>query len=81
MANQGTFGIIALMLFLLSWLWVGMKLGGAIGISVIAFIVNFMTSGLFQNTFGDSENLQFVILFWALTMAGYFSRRSYSQSP
>ena len=53
-------------------------MGGSESYIGLGFLSNFCLSGMFQNTFGDSENLQFMIIIWAMFTGWYlFNKHSY----
>ena len=69
LANQGAIGFILLMLFFFFGIKSFYQINNGAGMIAVAFMANFCFSGLFQNTFGDSENLQFMILVWSMFSA------------
>lgn len=62
LASTGAIGVICVILFYLFWMLETYKF------SFILFpvVINFLTSGLFQYTFGDGENLFLIMTLWAL---------------
>jgi len=81
LANQGLLGIIILISFLFYSFKIFINMNEAESFIALGFFANFCFSGLFQNTFGDSENLQFMIIIWAVFVAWYLiNKRSYLKS-
>lgn len=81
LANQGVFGAFSFLLFLLFTLKMFYRSEGSESLIGISFMVNFIVSGLFQNTFGDSENLQFIMIVWSAFVAWFlFSKHSCSKN-
>ena len=71
LATQGAVGITFLLLFLLYSFKASLMIKGPESFIALGFFSNFCLSGLFQNTFGDSENLQFMLIIWAMFIAWY----------
>ncbi|MEE3078568.1 MAG: O-antigen ligase family protein [Bdellovibrionota bacterium] len=66
LASTGSFGVIALILFCLLWLYEAKSFP-----IVFAFIFNFLLSGQVQYTFGDGENLFLIMTVWLITSSFY----------
>jgi O-antigen ligase len=63
LVSTGLIGALAFLAFCLLWLFETYKFS-YIG---FPFVINFLTSGLFQYTFGDGENMFLIMAVWAFT--------------
>jgi len=66
MASTGFFGLIALLCFLFFWAKEMAARKDLVGLVSIAFIAYFIGSGMVQYTFGDGENVFFIMFIYAL---------------
>jgi len=66
LASTGIIGFIIVMLFHLAWLKESYFDPGLFGIIVFPFLIGFIVSGTVQYTFGDGENLFFVLGLFSL---------------
>lgn len=66
LASTGVVGLICTLGFFITWLIESYKRKDLIGVLVFPFVVNFLTSGLFQYTFGDGENLFLIMGAWGI---------------
>ncbi len=66
LASMGLLGISAFLFFLISWAREAYLNEGLIHKIGFPFLVTLVVSGQVQNTFGDGENLFFIMLIWIL---------------
>lgn len=76
LASTGGVGFIFLVAFHLLWLFESYRKKGVHGKLVFPFVVTFIVTGMFQYTFGDGENVFFIMAIYALSQVD-FSKRSY----
>jgi O-antigen ligase len=67
LASTGIVGFIATLGFFLAWLIESFKRNDFIGLMTFPFVTSFLTSGLFQYTFGDGENLFLIMGIWTIS--------------
>ena len=66
LASTGFIGALSFLLFSLLWLVNSYKREDVVGKITFPVVVSFIVSGMFQYTFGDGENVFFIMLLWAL---------------
>ncbi|CBW25253.1 putative membrane protein [Halobacteriovorax marinus SJ] len=66
LASTGIVGFICTLGFFVTWLMESYKRKDLTGILTFPFVVSFLTSGLFQYTFGDGENLFLLMGVWTI---------------
>ena len=66
LASAGIFGALAFILFSVLWIWDGYRREDVVGRIMFPVSISFSVSGTVQYTFGDGENLFFLMLVWAL---------------
>ena len=66
LASTGFVGAVSFLLFSLLWLVNSYKREDVVGKITFPIVVSFIVSGMFQYTFGDGENMFFIMLLWAL---------------
>ncbi len=71
LGSTGWIGLIALLAFHFLWFFEAYKMGGAMGSTMMAFVVSLFVSGQFQYTLGDGENLYLVMMVYMLWHALY----------
>ena len=67
LASTGILGFIAVLGFFVSWMYESYKRNDFIGKISFVFGVSFFTSGLFQYTFGDGENVFMLMGVWVIS--------------
>lgn len=67
LASTGLLGAIFIILFHIFWVLEMFKRDDLLAMIALPFVVNFATSGLFQYTFGDGENLFLIFAIYALS--------------
>ncbi|OUR98884.1 hypothetical protein A9Q84_05580 [Halobacteriovorax marinus] len=67
LASTGIVGFLATLGFFIAWLIESFKRRDLIGDLTFPFVLSFITSGMFQYTFGDGENLFLIMGVWALS--------------
>jgi len=74
LASTGVLGFIAILGFFISWLIETFKRKDILGQISFVFFISFFTSGLFQYSFGDGENLFLIMGIWMLTQVSKFKK-------
>lgn len=77
LASTGLPGFIALLLFHLFWLLEMYRRDDLIARLTFPFVIGFTISGQFQYTFGDGENLFFIMAVWAFSQGKYTTIKVY----
>lgn len=67
LASTGIVGFLATLGFFLAWLIESFRRKDIIGDLTFPFVLSFITSGMFQYTFGDGENLFLIMGVWTLS--------------
>jgi O-antigen ligase len=75
LASTGLFGFLAVFGFFIAWLIETYKRNDIIGQVSFVFFISFFTSGLFQYTFGDGENLFLIMGVWMISQVGKFTNK------
>lgn len=71
LASTGIVGLICTLGFFISWLIESYKRKDTIGALTFPFVASFLTSGLFQYTFGDGENLFLIMIVWTISRVNF----------
>ena len=66
LASTGFVGVVSFLIFSLLWLVSSYKREDVVGRITFPVVISFIVSGMFQYTFGDGENVFFIMLLWAL---------------
>lgn len=67
LASTGIIGFLATLGFFLAWAFESYKRNDFIGLMTFPFVISFLTSGMFQYTFGDGENLFLIMGIWTIS--------------
>jgi O-antigen ligase len=70
LASTGGIGFLTFFLFLFFWLKEILNSSRSLKILLLPFFVGFIVSGMFQNTFGDGENLFLIMIIYTLSQLG-----------